>query len=154
MKYLFTTTTTMKEYNCKKWWIDGNIVPEMYIDAASLMEALTEYRQKVREKAYIDISDNAMRNKNPMYIDTTDGTKQVGYVITGSTYFEENYKESKQYVDLWVNINTIIDTDFNEQDAMRSENSDPSNAADSRSQALENAERRKILKNGGICYEK
>lgn len=24
--YIFRTTTTMKEYNSKHWWIDGNII--------------------------------------------------------------------------------------------------------------------------------
>ena len=26
MNYIFKTTTTMKEYNNKKWWIDGDII--------------------------------------------------------------------------------------------------------------------------------
>ena len=49
-----------------------------------------------------------------MYVDTQDGVKQVGYVITGKTYFEniDNYKWSKQYIDLWVTILTVVDTDF------------------------------------------
>ena len=49
-----------------------------------------------------------------MYVDTQDGVKQVGYVITGKTEFEDrdNYKCSKQYIDLWVTILTVADTDF------------------------------------------
>ena len=31
MNYIFKTTATMKEYNNKKWYIDGGIVSE-YID--------------------------------------------------------------------------------------------------------------------------
>ena len=27
--YIFKTTTTMKEYNNKKWWVDSDIVPEI-----------------------------------------------------------------------------------------------------------------------------
>ena len=66
---------------------------------------------------YIEISENALRCKNPMYIDTPTGeAKQVGYVITGKTEFEdrENYRWSTQYIDLWVTIITVIDTEFEE----------------------------------------
>ena len=49
-----------------------------------------------------------------MYIDTPDGEKQIGFVITGKTDFEdrENYKWSAQYIDLWVTVLTVIDTIF------------------------------------------
>ena len=50
-----------------------------------------------------------------MYIDTVSGdSKQIGFVITGQCEFEDryNYKWSKQYIDLWVSILTVIDTDF------------------------------------------
>jgi hypothetical protein len=39
-----------------------------------------------------------------MYIDTTTGTKQTGYVITGSTDFDKDYKWYKQFIDIWVEI--------------------------------------------------
>ena len=29
--YIFKTTATMKEYNRRKWWIDGNVVTEKRI---------------------------------------------------------------------------------------------------------------------------
>lgn len=114
-KYLFKTTTTMKEYNNKKWWIDSNIVRDKYINAENLNEALEKYRELVKENEYILISNNAMKTKSAMYIDTVNGeTKQVGYVITGKTEFEdrENYKWSEQYIDLWVSILTIEETEF------------------------------------------
>ena len=69
----------------------------------------------MEEKEYIQISNNAIKNKNPMYVDTTDGNaKQVGYVITAKTEFQDNdnYKWSTQYIDLWVTILTIEDTEF------------------------------------------
>lgn len=80
--YIFKTTATMKEYNRRKWWIDSGIVPEMKITAENLKTALAEYRQRVEDQHYISISNNAMRYKNPMYIDRADGEPlQVGYVI-------------------------------------------------------------------------
>ena len=112
--YLFKTTTTMKEYNNKKWWIDSNIVRDKYINAENINEALEKYKNLVEEKEYITISNNAIKNKNPMFVDTTNGeTKQVGYVITGKMEFQDdNYNWSKQYIDLWVSILTIEETEF------------------------------------------
>ena len=115
MTFIFKTTTTMKEYNSRKWWIDSDIVREIRITAENIRAALGQYREIVAEKHYITISDNAIKNKNPMYIDTPNGEpKQIGYVITGKTDFEDrdNYKWSAQYIDLWVTILTVIDTDF------------------------------------------
>ena len=80
-KYIFETTATMKEYNNKKWWIDSGIVPRFTIAAANVREALELYREKVAEKCYISISDNAIKCKSAMYIDTPAGdVQQVGYV--------------------------------------------------------------------------
>lgn len=115
--YIFKTTATMKEYNNKKWWIDSNIVGEIRLTAPNVAEALKKYKEKVAEKFYIDISRNALKNKNPMYIDGVDGEAvQVGYVITGKTEFEDrdNYRWSTQYIDLWVTILTVVNTDFEE----------------------------------------
>lgn len=116
MTYIFKTTTTMKPYNNKKWWIDDDIVSEKRISANSVKEALSIYREEVEKKHYISISDNAMRNKSPMYVDTINGeVKQVGYVITGKTDFQtDNYKWVAQYIDLWVSIITVVDTKFEE----------------------------------------
>lgn len=113
MTYIFKTTTTMKSYNNKNWWIDGDCVSEKKIEADSVKEALSIYRSEVEEKHYITITNHAMRNKSPMYIDTPDGEKQVGYVITGKADFQTNdYRWSAQYIELWVTILTVTDTDF------------------------------------------
>ena len=114
-KYIFKTTATMKEYNNSKWWIDSGIVRDITIHAATIAEALEQYREQVKEKYYIEISKNALKTKNNMYVDDENGVAvQVGYVITGKTEFEdrENYKWSIQYIDLWVTILTVVDTDF------------------------------------------
>jgi hypothetical protein len=44
-----------------------------------------------------------------MYIDTNEGTKQVGYVITGSTDIDKgDYTGfTKQFIDLWIDIKKI-----------------------------------------------
>lgn len=113
--YIFKTTTTMKEYNNKKWWIDPDSIREMRIQAKNIEDAVLKYKYMVFFDARIDISDNALKTKEPMYVDTQDGVKQVGYVITGrASFFEniDNYKLSKQYIDLWVTILTVVDTDF------------------------------------------
>lgn len=112
--YIFRTITTMKEYNAKHWWIDGNIITEKTIPAESVEAALEEYRELVEYDNCISISRNALKTKRPMYVDLkAGGSKQVGYVITGQADFEtENYRWRKQYVDLWVEVITTTDTDF------------------------------------------
>lgn len=112
--YIFKTTATMKEYNARKWWIDSGIVREIQVNADNLKSALCQYQEAVKETAYIDISDNAIKNKVPMYRDTETGEpKQVGYVITGKTDFQKDSGEwSTQYIDLWVTVLTVMDTDF------------------------------------------
>ena len=114
MNYIFKTTATMKEYNNKKWYIDGGIVSDMRIDADSVENALEIYRERVEEMHYISISKNAIKNKSEMFVDTDNGAKQVGYVITGKTEFDRgDYSGySTQYIDLWVTILTVVDTVF------------------------------------------
>ena len=115
MNYIFKTTATMKEYNNKKWYIDGGIVSDMRINADSVGNALEIYREQVEEKYYISISRNAVKNKSAMFVDLLDGgAKQVGYVITGKTEFDKgDYTGySTQYIDLWVTILTVVDTVF------------------------------------------
>lgn len=115
MNYIFKTTATMKEYNNKKWYIDGGIVSDMRINADSVENALEIYRERVKEKNYIDISKNAIKNKSEMFVDLSDGSvKQVGYVITGKTEFDRgDYTGySTQHIDLWVTILTVVDTVF------------------------------------------
>ena len=113
-EFIFKTTATMKEYNRKNWWIDSKIIPEMHIQAENLLEALKKWRSIVQEKHYVAISDNALKRKCPMFIDTVDGVpKQCGYVITGKTDFETDcYKFVEKYVDLWVSIWTVVETEF------------------------------------------
>lgn len=112
--YIFRTTATMKEYNHCKWWIDSDIVTEKRIHAETVADALEIWRGQVEEQHYITVSKNAIKNKSEMFVDTDNGAKQVGYVITGKTEFEDskNYRWSEQYIDLWVTILTVIDTEF------------------------------------------
>ena len=105
----------MKEYNHKKWFIDADIISDMCMNADSVENALEIYRERVKEKNYIDISKNAMKNKSEMFVDLSDGSvKQVGYVITGKTEFDRgDYSGySTQYIDLWITILTVVDTVF------------------------------------------
>lgn len=115
MNYIFKTMATMKEYNNKKWYIDGGIVSDMRINADSVENALEIYRERVEEKHCIIISKNAIKNKSEMFADLSNGSvKQVGYVITGKTEFDRgDYSGySTQYIDLWVTVLTVVDTVF------------------------------------------
>ena len=105
MLYTFDTATTMKPYNNKKWYICDDIVRRKTIVAKNLFEALKKYQDAVMNKDHITISDTALKRKNPMFIDTVEGTQQVGYVITGAMDFDDNGRGwVKQYIELWVTI--------------------------------------------------
>ena len=113
--YRFETTATMKPYNNKKWWIDADIVRPVKIEAADLKTALQLWRDKVQERDYIQISNNALKSRSPMYIDGKDGKPvQVGFVITGKTEFDKgDYTGySTQYIDLWVTVQIVTIPDF------------------------------------------
>lgn len=112
--YIFRTVSTMKPYNNKNWWINGDVVKEKRIMAENLNDALSYFSEMVENEEYITISKNALKNRSPMYIDTTSGEpKQVGFVITGKMEFQRDSGEwVNQYIDLWVEILPIVDTDF------------------------------------------
>jgi len=104
MLYIFKTQATMCNYNNKKWWIDSNIVPEKRINANNLKEALEEYKENIENNHYISISENALKTKQAMYIDSNEGPIQTGYVIKASMDFSTDIKYVKQYIELWVEI--------------------------------------------------
>ena len=114
--YMFRTTATMKEYNCRQWYIDPGIIRTKYITADSLREALQAYADSARENDYITISATAIKNRAPMYIDTKEGTpRQVGYVITGKAEMQrDDGTWTTQYIDLWVSVDKLESVDFEE----------------------------------------
>lgn len=113
--YFFRTSATMKPHNSKKWWIDKDIISEKHIQADSIIEALKKYQDIVWNQHYIKISDNAIKTRNPMYCEFPDRDKQIGYVLTASTDFQKDDGTwTKQQIDLWVEILTIVDTEFPE----------------------------------------
>lgn len=113
MKYIFETVATMKEYDNKKWWIDPNIVTRKTIEADTIATAIERFYALVEEEHYVSISDNAIKNKTPMYISTESGKKQIGFVITGKSNFQVDAgRWVSKYIDLWVEILTVVDTKF------------------------------------------
>ena len=114
MKFIFKTSATMKEYNGDKWWIDEGIIREKIITADSTAEAIDKYVKLVERDDYTTITKNAIKNKKAMYIDNESGeAEQCGYVITASQYFQdEDGKLSKQYIELWITILTVVPTKF------------------------------------------
>lgn len=114
MRFIFKTSATMKDYNRDKWYIDPGIIREKIITADSIAEALDKYVKLVERDDYTTITKNAIKNKKAMYIDNENGdAEQCGYVITASQDFQDDDgKLSKQYIDLWVTILTVVPTKF------------------------------------------
>lgn len=112
--YRFETTATMKEYNRRKYWIDAGIVRPVKVQAENVKAALQLYRETVESRDYIQISDNAIKNPAPMYIDQKSGDPlQVGYVITAATdIYTDDGRSTKQYIDLWVDVSMLAPVDW------------------------------------------
>lgn len=108
MKYRFETTTTMKDYNGKNYWIDGDIIHPVEITADNIRAALDQWRERVQERDYIEISRNAIKRPAPMYVEEAGEAVQIGYVITGKT----EIACTTQYIDLWTTIKVVARPDF------------------------------------------
>ena len=117
MQFLFRTEACMKPHNSKHWYIDRHIIPDTRITAGSLLDALEWFREYAQRSA-ITISKNGIRNRQPMLRYSKDGsTYQVGYVITGKAGFQKDDGSLiDQYIDLWVEILTIVKTVFPEEE--------------------------------------
>ena len=117
MEFLFHITTTMKPYNRDKWFIVDDYLRETRIKANSLYEALKEFSEYAESNG-IRISRSGIRNRQPMFRDSKDGSsRQVGYVITGKTSFQrDDGGLVEQYIDLWVEILTIVETEFPDEE--------------------------------------
>lgn len=110
MLYSFKTSTTLKEKDREKWWMDNNLVKTIELEASNLCEALEKYREIVNYEDYVHISKNAIQKKQSMYMDIKPGgqSKQIGYVINGSTCFErENGDLVNKFIDLWIEIRIV-----------------------------------------------
>lgn len=113
MKYIFDTIAITKEYDKGKWWIDSDIISSKTIEADTVVAALERFQALVEEERYVSISNNAIKNKKPMYIETENGAKQTGFVITGKTCFQtDSGRWVCHYIDLWINVLTVADTKF------------------------------------------
>lgn len=63
MLYSFKTSTTLKEKDRGKWWLDRYLVRTIELEASSLCEALEKYRQVVNDTYCVQISKNAIQKK-------------------------------------------------------------------------------------------
>ena len=97
----------MKDRDRGKWWIDPDIIGAKYINAESVNDALKQYVDIVND--YVSISNNAIKNRQPMFIDKRDGkTQQTGYVITGKMLFDNGHgRWIEKYIDLWIDISIV-----------------------------------------------
>ena len=110
MKFLFSTSTTMKPYNRNKWWVDMGYVRTMRIDAETLEKAVLQYRDRLSDEYAIEISNTALKGKSQLFYDDKDGNSVwCGYVFTGKMPFQndETGKWSNQYIELWTDIEQV-----------------------------------------------
>mgnify|MGYP000855682931 CR=1 FL=1 len=110
MRYLFKTIAVTKS---DKYYIDNEIVTPKYITADSVKLALDEY-VKHADDCCVEITKTALKNRVEMYRESENGDKQIGYCITAHTEFEKGHFDGwvKKPIELWVEILTIVDTEF------------------------------------------
>ena len=96
------------------FWIDADNT--YTIEAETLEEALERFYEDLEGGNFINVSNNARKKKEPMYVDDKEGNqRQIGYVIKGSTEVEfGNYLGDfrKKYVDIWTTIKKLESVDF------------------------------------------
>ena len=109
MIYSFKTSAALKEKDREKWWLDYDLVKPIELDASNLREALEKYMEIVNDTYYVQISKNAIQKKEKMFQDIKPGvSKQIGYVITGSTSFEREHGGFvNKFIDLWIEIRVV-----------------------------------------------
>lgn len=110
-KYMFNVDGI--EVVDKNYYHDSRFIETVYIESTNMDTALKGFLKILEEEYYINVSDNALKNKKNMYI---GDCVQVGYVITTSTYMENgDGRQVKKYMDLWLNIKTIDNPFINEE---------------------------------------
>ena len=96
------------------FWIDADNT--YTIEAETLEEALERFYEDLEGENFINVSNNARKKKEPMYVDDKEcNQRQIGYVIKGSTEVEfGNYLGDfrKKYVDIWTTIKKLESVDF------------------------------------------
>lgn len=112
MKFIFKTNLTMKPQDRDRWWID-DYVKNITIISENLKTALTKYRTYLEDENGILLSNNTLKKLEPIYCDDENGNdKQIGYIFTGKTIFDNGHGWTDKYIDVWTEILTIVDTDF------------------------------------------
>lgn len=114
--YLIKTSCTMKDYNAGRYWIDRGIIGQTRIAAETIADALEGLRDAAEEVG-ITISKNALRNKEPVFVDVPEEPEpvQVGYIMTGKTEIYDrsaNINGSVQFIDVWATFEEVRPVTF------------------------------------------
>lgn len=111
MRYLMKTRTRVKPADSGKWWIDSDYIKDKIIVADSPKEALDRYAEEENNDFRVSISKNAIAKREPMYINTVDGIKRVGWIVTGKTLFDKGDYSGyvDKYIDLCIEIVALED---------------------------------------------
>ena len=92
--YLFESTKICKN---PRFWIDGDIIRQKKIHAATLAEACEKYAKEAAADS-VEISKTQIKKPEKIYIDDKDGNaQQCGYLFKATTdiYDEERGKWTK-----------------------------------------------------------
>ena len=100
--------------NTNKYWFDSSIknkIVEFNPEEKSIHDLIAELcKNEGMELSYKN------KPQSNIFVDTSNGSKIVGYVYRGkSELYDDNVRKYKTInFDVWVNIDTIIDFEFEE----------------------------------------
>lgn len=104
--YLFSPDIIM---NTSGYWIDRDFIKSQKISSLYVNGAIESFRGICKDNG-IDISDNAVKTKQPIMVDTKDGKSvQVGFIFKASTetYNDLKRKYVKFRLEIWVEISEL-----------------------------------------------
>lgn len=98
--YLFRFNVTPTD---NSWWTTFRNESE-HVNAESVSEAEERFFDILEQKYGFEVSNSAKKRPNKMYIDTPDGSKQVGFVYKAKTQIDVSGKWTNKYADIWTSI--------------------------------------------------
>lgn len=98
IEYWLKARVKLKERFYKKYWIDEKILGDSYIISNNVHGAFKQYIELHNGDIYSPVKFS--KRYTPIYRDTDEGIKQVGYCINGITDIEGK----KINVEVWIEI--------------------------------------------------
>lgn len=85
------------------WWTTFRNESET-IAAENVSDAKELYFDILSQKYGFEVSKSARKTADKMFVDTPNGSKQIGFVYKAKTQIDVNCKWVNKYADIWTSI--------------------------------------------------